>query len=254
MTSNSLNGCRLLLLRQTTDNQRLREQIIAHHGCVFEWPALEIIPNTTNNSVEIKQQINAAKACIFISKNAAKLAFPWIKQLKQKQIFTVGMGTASILKKQGIREIYTPQEFNSEALLKLKQLTQVTDANIVIFKGTDGRKKLQQQLNKKGAKVTSVDLYSRESTQMSSQQAEKIKQFCANGIQITSTTAAQALDKADQRFTLFDKQRMVVLAVSERVCKVVRKLGYCRVFNTDSIQNIDTMRHLLSLSEQIKQG
>jgi len=250
MTSSNLQDCRILLLREATDNQDLIEQIELQQGSTMQWTALEIVNHPDLNPTETEGLLNEADCCIFISKNAAKRVLPWIETIKQKQLIAIGKGTEQCLLELGIKAVICPAKANTEALLDLPQLQQLKNKNLLVLKGSLGREKLQTELVKRGANVSHVDLYQRLSAKMTLNQAKQIITFDPNWIQLTSEASAVSLDKANQRFKLFNNQQIKVLTVSNRLKEKITRMGYSKVFNANSIYNDDNLKVLQNVQGQ----
>ena len=74
----------------------------------------------------------------------------------------VGQGTRNALGHFGIDNVIVPSaRFDSEALLELRELREVTGKRFVIFRGDSGRELLGETLLKRGATVTYVECYRR---------------------------------------------------------------------------------------------
>ncbi len=246
MTTNNLQGSRLLLLRQTADNQELEQQVLSQQGSVMQWTALKIEPTEGLNEAQ-QLTIDQANLCVFISKNAAKFCSSLFEQLTTKTIIAIGSGTAGVLSAMNLEGVLMPKISTTEGLLEMQPLQQIAGRSVVIFKGNQGRKTLQKELQKRGAKVYTQEVYSRQPQLMTKQQAKRIKQFNPNVVQITSVATAQSLDNANQRFTLFDRNKISILTISERVRKAVLLMGYNKVINVDSM-NME--HHIKALQQQ----
>ncbi|MGB0494731.1 MAG: uroporphyrinogen-III synthase [Kangiellaceae bacterium] len=127
------------------------------------------LPLIQINQVEIKDNINcsALKGVIFISPNAVTHAVnqlskkDWL-ELTSNPLFAVGSRTEQTLKAhvQHIA-IQTPVQMNTEGLLALPDLQNVSSQNLLIVKGVGGREKLKKELLSRGAKVEELCTYER---------------------------------------------------------------------------------------------
>ncbi len=243
-TSNDLRNCRLLVLRQPEDSQQLSKLVSNLQGRCLNWPALTLQKTTTPTN-EQQQIINQADIFIFISKPAVNFGVEWIEKNQQAQILTVGSGTAGQLKDKSGKIASYPQQENTEGLVEMEALQQINDKNIVVFKGEKGRNSLQQQLVKKGANTTNINLYRRQAATMSATVASRIEAFSPNFVHVTSVAVAQSLDKANQKFKLLDKQNVILLVASERIEKAVVALGFYQTVNLDSMKNEKMIEGLL---------
>ncbi|MDH3888912.1 MAG: uroporphyrinogen-III synthase, partial [Gammaproteobacteria bacterium] len=75
---------------------------------------------------------------------------------------TVGARSAGALLPYGLSTDYVPEhEFNSEALLALDELQDMSGQRVVIFRGNGGREYLHDTLLARGAEVDYVEVYRR---------------------------------------------------------------------------------------------
>ena len=246
MTSSNLQGCKILLLRQAADNRDLLQQIEKLQGTTVAWSALQIIGNNKLNFQHTQNQVEATESCIFISKNAVAHARPWVETIKQKIVIAIGKATKHSLNNIGVNNVVCPISADTEGLLKLSELLQVNKHKIIIFKGCKGREKLQTVLSARGAIVESVDLYQRLDVEMTLQHAKQITEFSPNWIQLTSEASAVSLDKANQRFKLFNKREINILTVSKRLKQKLSLMGYVQIFTAKSIYIKDNIQALQS--------
>lgn len=107
---------------------------------------------------------------IFISSNAVN-AFYARHQASNSHLFAVGNNTAGQVKKLSGYTAIFPKQMHSQGLLALEQLKNINGQHWLIVKGVDGKQDLQQTLAERGAKVTLLDVYSRQMPQKSVQQS-----------------------------------------------------------------------------------
>jgi uroporphyrinogen-III synthase len=95
----------------------------------------------------------------------AKLTVPFPTACK---VAAVGKKTAQALVNNGINATLVPSDtFNSEALLALPELQQVSGQKISIIRGEGGRELLKDALSQRGAEVAYVDVYRRSCPRLS---------------------------------------------------------------------------------------
>lgn len=108
---------------------------------------------------------------IFISSNAVQNAMPRLLKAfdgipKALQFAAVGPVTAAELGKYGVANTLVPQHrFDSEALLALPEMQNMTNRNVVIFRGIGGRDVLADTLRERGAQVDFAECYQRTNPQ-----------------------------------------------------------------------------------------
>lgn len=167
----NLTGLNVLLCRPEQANTRLQDKIVAAGGRCLHIPCMEIA------QLEEAAAIAAIKAgvmnldqyafVIFISQNAVKYAEPWIDQYwpqlpMGQQYLAIGAATAAAARGMAFTELSSAEgAMDSEALLELKQLQDLSDKKVLIFRGKGGREQLAQTLSQRGAKVDYCELYRR---------------------------------------------------------------------------------------------
>ncbi|MGB0360833.1 MAG: uroporphyrinogen-III synthase, partial [Endozoicomonas sp.] len=77
------------------------------------------------------------------------------------QWFAIGSSTANELKHFYIEASFSDNGVDSEALLDMEYFSQCEDEKILIIKGLDGRRLIQEQLNDAGAITQTLDVYQR---------------------------------------------------------------------------------------------
>ncbi|WP_194757439.1 uroporphyrinogen-III synthase [Aliidiomarina indica] len=79
-----------------------------------------------------------------------------------KHYYTVGAGTAETLAAAAAQPVHYPAgEFTSEGLLELPELQQCAEQQWLIITGENGRSLLADTLSKRGAQVTTAEIYKR---------------------------------------------------------------------------------------------
>ena len=227
---NSLAAKRVLLIRPQRQEDQLLSMLDNSGADVSHIPVMSIEPIV--DSQQIKAQIlevdNFHKA-IFVSGNAAELAIEWIDQYWPMQplgieYFAVGERTAALLKEADM-DVFCPSgRQNSETLLKLRQLQQLDNQRIIIFRGVGGREILAETLIERGARVEYCELYKRV---IDAQQIALAQQQETDCLVAHSGELIQAMGEA--KGTLVADTAVVV--PSERVAAIARKLGYGRVIS-----------------------
>jgi uroporphyrinogen-III synthase len=113
--------------------------------------------------------------------------------------------------------------YNSEALLDLSELQNVSQKNIVIIRGENGRETLADTLKNRGSNVSYQDVYKREIPLVD---CTEILQQKLDFITITSGEAIQNLVKMlpESQHDLLKKIPLIV--VSERIQTIAKNLGF----------------------------
>lgn len=170
-----LNGRAVLVTRPAGQAERLCQLIHEAGGEPIAFPTLEI---RAASDPEQARQLLAERwdIMLFVSRNAVKYGvalFPpaWrpepgsergVASLSRPLIGAVGRATAAALQEQGqAPELVPARGFDSEALLALPALTQVTGKRVLIVRGEGGRPMLGETLRERGAEVAFAEVYRR---------------------------------------------------------------------------------------------
>ncbi|MEH6548457.1 MAG: uroporphyrinogen-III synthase [Pseudomonadales bacterium] len=182
---------------------------------------------------------------IFISTNAVCHGMAIIEtywpQLPQQQIwYAIGQSTADALASFGVKAQLPAQGSNSEALLQLPGLHQVTDAKILIVSGLGGRQFLRQQLQDRGARVSVAECYQR--SLPDNLAADLAQQLSQSGIDVITAGSVETLQNllvisANQADAII---QTTVVVPGQRVADAAAKLGFHEIITANSASNEDT--------------
>jgi len=242
MASNNgwVRGKRVLVTRPERQASGLIEAIQAQGGEAIRCPVLRIEPTVEIESAKQKIiNLDHYDELIFISSNAVKLGLDriadyWPQLPPHLRWFAVGKSTAASLGIEAIKAIVPAEGFNSEALLRLPELQQLTGRRILIFKGEGGRGLLERSFTQRGAQVDSLSLYRREVVNYSSEQLQTM--FSAgfpDALIATSVDVLTALDALLGCCLNSYVERPLVVA-SERIAGVAKELGYQQIITANS--------------------
>lgn len=168
--SNGLCGRAFLVTRPEGQASTLMEGIRALGGKPDHIPFLAIKPIIDQGAIEhIAQSLSQYTACIFISANAVREAWPVLTRINRGwpsdlAAACVGPGTASTLKALGVRQVVVPlSRFDSEGLLAESFFDErhCQGKSFAILRGEGGRDFLAQTLRSRGAQVDEATVYQR---------------------------------------------------------------------------------------------
>jgi uroporphyrinogen-III synthase len=168
--SKPLAGRGIVITRPSEQSLGLARLVEAEGGRALVFPALEIEdvadPGPLHALVARLEEFDLA---IFVSPNAVRKTLAIIRARRGEhgwppglRAAAVGAGSRAALVSAGIREVLAPESgADSEALLALPELGQVSGRRIVIFRGEGGRELLAETLTHRGALVQYAQCYRR---------------------------------------------------------------------------------------------
>lgn len=192
MSEKPLAGLKIAVTRPRSQAVILMQRIEQAGGIPLLFPLLEIAPvqdtRTLHEQVSRLAQFHLA---VFISPNAVKYGMEAIRaagDLPQSlRIATVGQSSAKALQELGVARIITPAEsFDSEGLLALPELQNITGWHVMIFRGDGGREFLGDTLKARGATVEYASCYRRSRPQWD---AIALFEAAPDAITVTSSEA-----------------------------------------------------------------
>ena len=258
-----LSGQRVLITRPSGQADSLTRALQEKGADTVRFPTLEI-----QRAEDYCATLEPLKRCfldldnyqlvIFVSSNAARLAWDWIDsywpQLPLGVIWlAVGEATRKTLLELDI-PAHSPQNgMDSEALMALPALQQLENKRILICKGSGGREYLAEQLRAKGASVDYAELYRREIPKYSAQDIESIIYKSLPSVMLVSSQ--QSLENLEQlcggengSLPIHQLRQLPLIVPSQRVAQKAHQLGYSQVNiaqNATDSAMINALQHLL---------
>jgi uroporphyrinogen-III synthase len=146
----------------------------------------------------------------------------------------IGPKTAKELAAFGVNEVLVPErQFDSEHLLSLPDLQDMSQQKVMIFRGLGGRELLAETLQQRGAEITFAESYQRSNPQTDTQRLSQLWQNKRlHGIVVTSSEALRNLldmtkhDQSDwlrQITVCVNHKRIAELALSHGLKVLVAK-------------------------------
>ena len=230
VVGNELSGTSVLVTRPVNQAEGFCNLIESVGGQVVRFPAIEIRPVVLGAEAERALQ-EPVDYLIFISANAARLGVGEIRRvarerLMKSRIVAIGKATAYELEKVGVPfDLAPPSPYNSESLLALPEMQDISGWLFTIIKGQGGRTYLVEQLRQRGGIVKEVDVYIRQKPRQSN---VALKRLMACQRVVVSVTSVKGLShlfeiaSMEQREWL--KQYACFLVPGERVASVVGDL------------------------------
>lgn len=161
-----LAGKRILITRPVEQAAKFATLIQQAGGEPVVFPAIKIVePANPQELAALVGTLHQFDLAIFISPTAVSRAFQHISYWPPKlHAAAIGSGSAQALHLTltGIQHVIAPAHGNdSEALLALPEMQQVSGKRIIIFRGEGGRELLGNTLRQRGAQVDYAECYRR---------------------------------------------------------------------------------------------
>lgn len=169
MAERPLSGLNIVVTRPRDQAASLMQRIEQLGGNAVPFHLLEISrASDAAPLLRLKQHLASYDLLVFISPNAVNYGMAALDKLPDTlRVATVGLSSALALHDRGVSHIITPSErFDSEALLALPELQNVSGWHIAILRGDGGRELLGDTLKARGANVEYVCCYQRSKSEM----------------------------------------------------------------------------------------
>jgi len=166
--ADSGSGARVLVTRPLDQAHGLVNTLKSRGFTPLLQPLLEIVPaeKIEQDQRQILLELDNYRHIIFVSTNAVRWGMQAIEKFWPQlptgiHWHAIGAATAEALAKLSIDVVSPDGDMNSEALLDSASLQQVADENILIVRGQGGRTLMAKELHKRGARVSSLEIYQR---------------------------------------------------------------------------------------------
>ncbi len=228
-----LAGLKIVVTRPREQAARLTQHIERLGGRGLLFPLLEIAPAA--DQVALQEQlarIAQFDLAIFISPNAVHYGMAAIRSAgalpPSLKIATVGQGSAKALRELGVADIIAPTgNFDSESLLALAELQNISGWKVLIMRGDGGRELLGTALQARGATVEYAACYRRSKPQLD---VAALLDHAPDAITVTSSEALEHLGQTlNSRAQLRD---MPLFVPHQRIAELARRQGWQQVLLT----------------------
>ena len=224
-----LEGRGVIVTRPQRQAAVFAAKIGALGGVPIVWSAIVILPPPDRGPLgRAHATLDRYDIAIFVSANAVEFGAPptgtWPSHLV---VYAPGPGTAETLASAGIPDAHVPAtSFDSEGLLELPELADVTDKRIVIFRGEGGREFLGNTLRARGASVDHVPCYRRVAPQTGADGLiEALREDRAHALTLTSSEGLDNLVAAVGPAGCDLIRRVPVFAAQPRIAERAREHG-----------------------------
>ena len=233
-----LAGLGVLITRPAGQAAGLRARIGEQGGVPVLFPTLAILPPSDPDTLARRlADLAACDLAIFVSPTAVQTGLAaisaWPAGLRAA---AVGQGTAAALRDAGIARVLAPGDgADSEHLLALADLADMSGRRVLIFRGEGGRELLATTLSERGARVDYAECYRRGLP--AADPAPLVETWRHGGIQAVTVLSSEGLDNL---FTLLgagnaDLVRATPLfAPHPRIAERARGLGVAAAIATEA--------------------
>ncbi|MFO7541758.1 MAG: fused uroporphyrinogen-III synthase HemD/membrane protein HemX [Thiobacillus sp.] len=234
-----LSGRTVLVTRPAQQAAALAQLIREAGGEPYAFPALEVAAVDADQLTASLAHLAEADIVIFISPNAATFGMAAIRAggnlPASAQVFAVGPGTARALQAQDVGQVATPLGQDSEALLALPQLQDVSGKRVVIVRGVGGRALLADTLTERGAEVGFLECYRR--LRPDADATPLLARWQAGEIDAVTVTSAETLDNLAAMLGEAGAPLLAatpLFAPHEKIADAARRFGIEHVIATPS--------------------
>jgi uroporphyrinogen-III synthase len=224
-----LDGIGIVVTRPLRQAAVLAKRIASLGGVPIVWPAIVILPPPDGGPLErAHASLAEYDIAIFVSANAVEFGAPPTGTWPSRTVtYAPGPGTAEALAAAGVPDAQVPStSFDSEGLLELPALADVTGKRVVIFRGEGGREFLGSTLRARGATVDHVPCYRRVAPQTGAEGlVEAMREGRAHALTLTSSEGLDNLVAAlgpDGRVLV---AQLPVFAAHPRIAERAREHG-----------------------------
>lgn len=230
-TTSLLKDLHIAVTRPAEQALSLCEAIAHHGGTAIAFPLIAVAPLQDYQLFEQQlSQLESTDWAIFISSNAVDYAMPRvIKKFgnipENLKFAAIGHQTAKALHLYGVHDVLIPHtRFDSETLLALSEMQDVSNMTIAIFRGVGGRELMAETLKERGANVYFAESYCRVNPQTDTHLlSEQWRHGQLDAIVVTSSEAMRyLLQMAGESLWL---QHVTLCVNHERIAELPRQLG-----------------------------
>jgi uroporphyrinogen-III synthase len=237
--SGALSGRRIVVTRPAGQAESLADLIRAEGGTPIVFPVIEIRDVADVKPIlALIDRLEEFDIAVFISANAVAKAMNLVQSRRtwpaSVRVATIGKGSEKALKRFGFTDIVAPAgRFDSEALLELAALRDVSGKRVVIFRGDGGRELLGDTLSARGATVEYAECYRR--VRPDADVAPLLKLWARGELDGITVTSSEGLHNLYDMVGKLGQQwlrRTPTFAPHARIVAGARELGLERVTET----------------------
>lgn len=235
-----LAGRAILVTRPAGQADGLAARIAELGGQPVLFPALEIAPPSDPRRLsQVIGRLRDYDLIIFVSPTAVERAWPFIRERHGDwphgfSLAAVGQGSARMLARFGARQVLVPETgADSESLLELDALGDLTGRQVLIVRGEGGRELLAETLRRRGARVEYAECYRRQRPR--ADVSSLLASWRRGGIDAVTVTSGEIL--ANLVAMLGEAGRDLLVAtplfvLHQRLAEAAKSRGLARIITT----------------------
>ncbi len=228
--SYNLQGISLLSPRPDNRGADLVELINASAGFATQLNVVEIVYSITSENIHNLQDLNSYDLVIFTSVYAVKGSFRYCPSYTNDKVIIAAIGeetAKSVSNYCDVNSLILPKGTpNSENLLSLPELLNVSGKKIAIISGEGGRDLLKKTLSERGACVSEITCYKRKVPDKLAKNLLLLDVDKYDWVLGTSQICLENLlgsASENQKHKLLTKN---IIVISDRLVKLVEDLGF----------------------------
>lgn len=226
-------GWYVISLRPQGGHGSLRRAAAAQGAGLITLSPWRIQARTDEPARQVLGTALAASRVVFTSPAAVKAAAALLplRRADAQEWIAVGSGTARALVRAGIESVVSPSRMDSEGLLALSALQEVSGLTIGLITAPGGRDALSRTLIQRGADVLRADVYAREPVRLSAKSLHKLLALQVPAVVLISSQGAlrQVLETAPARAANV-LRALPAVAASVRLQEMARDQGFVELF------------------------
>jgi uroporphyrinogen-III synthase len=231
----SLHSRCIWLTRPAEQSAELQESLRSLGASTFSFPLLHIEQIEPQGlTLSRLQNLDQYDLVFYVSSNAARIGMEfingWWPQYPAHILnFAVGPTTAAVLEAHGLVVYYPQERMDSEAMLALPQLQEISGKKALIVRGIGGREILSEGLLARGAHVDYAELYQRLAPHYTRSYMKNCLQVHAPDAIVVSS--GEAMDNLKALFADWHEgwQSLPLHVVSERLYEHAQAAGFTHV-------------------------
>jgi len=226
------HGWYVISLRPQGEHASLRRAAAAHGAGLIALSPWKLRLRADEAARSALQVALDAQRVLFTSPAAVRAAAALLefRPRPDQAWIAVGSGTAHALRRAGVDCVQSPVRMDSEGLLELPALQDLTGLDVGLVTAPEGRGLLAASLRERGARLLRADVYVREPLALSPPALRKLRALQAPAFLALSSEGALRHVLAQAPADLLVRLRATpTIAASERLQRIARASGFAEV-------------------------